>query len=368
MQEIRGYIYNIIYRNEENAYTVFEVETEEDRITCVGFPPAISQGEGCRLTGEYTSHPVYGDQFRVREYRMVPPETTQAMFRYLSSGAVKGIGAALARRIIRAFGEETIRIMNEEPERLSEVKGISDRKAREIAAQLEGKKDLQDAMLFLQNYGIGSRQALKIWKTYGIRLYSVLKENPYRLAEDIRGIGFLTADQIAARLGIRPDSEFRIRSGILYTMSQALAEGSTWLPMETVLSRTAGLLGLPAEELGVHLTNLIVDRKLRSKVREGTGRSWTAPCRWTGEIWIRTNGSAGWKKKKASPWTNCRGRRSAWLPTGPCCCSQAVPAQAKRPPSIRSSIILRRRIWMSCWRPPRAGRPAAWRRPPDGKP
>ena len=203
MQEIRGYIYNIIYRNEENAYTVFEVETEEDRITCVGFPPAISQGEGCRLTGEYTSHPVYGDQFRVREYRMVPPETTQAMFRYLSSGAVKGIGAALARRIIRAFGEETIRIMNEEPERLSEVKGISDRKAREIAAQLEGKKDLQDAMLFLQNYGIGSRQALKIWKTYGIRLYSVLKENPYRLAEDIRGIGFLTADQIAARLGIR---------------------------------------------------------------------------------------------------------------------------------------------------------------------
>ena len=276
MQEISGYIYNIIYRNEENAYTVFEVETEEDRITCVGFPPAISQGEGCRLTGEYTSHQVYGDQFRVRDYRMVPPETTQAMFRYLSSGAVKGIGAALARRIIRAFGEETIRIMNEEPERLSEVKGISDRKAREIAAQLEGKKDLQDAMLFLQNYGIGSRQALKIWKTYGIRLYSVLKENPYRLAEDIRGIGFLTADQIAARLGIRPDSEFRIRSGILYTMSQALAEGSTWLPMETVLSRTAGLLGLPAEELGVHVTNLIVDRKLRSKVREGTAQVYTA--------------------------------------------------------------------------------------------
>ena len=172
MQEIKGYVEHIIYRNEENTYTVFEVNCEDGILTCTGFPPAISEGESCLVSGEVVQHAVYGEQFKVDSYRVIPPENAQAMLRYLSSGAVKGIGQALAARIIKMFGDETLRIMDEEPERLAEVKGISERKAREIAAFMAEKRDLRDAMLFLQQYGVTNRVALKIWKTYGERMYT----------------------------------------------------------------------------------------------------------------------------------------------------------------------------------------------------
>ena len=196
MQEIKGYVEHIIYRNEENTYTVFEVNCEDGILTCTGFPPAISEGESCLVSGEVVQHAVYGEQFKVDSYRVIPPENAQAMLRYLSSGAVKGIGQALAARIIKMFGDETLRIMDEEPERLAEVKGISERKAREIAAFMAEKRDLRDAMLFLQQYGVTNRVALKIWKTYGERMYTVLKDNPYQLAEDISGIGDLKEGEI----------------------------------------------------------------------------------------------------------------------------------------------------------------------------
>ena len=230
MTAYKGFVSHIVYRNEENSYTVFELtltgsdngnstgsrpagSAEQpdssdlgDVMTCVGYPVSISEGESCVVEGEYTTHPVYGEQLRVRSYRMIAPENAQAMYRYLAAGSIKRIGPAMAARIIKMFGDDTLRVMEEEPEKLARVKGISLNIAREIGAQMEDKKDLRDAMIFLQKYGIGSAHASRIWQTYGMGLYEIMKTNPYRLAEDIRGIGFATADEIARRIGIRAEA------------------------------------------------------------------------------------------------------------------------------------------------------------------
>ncbi len=269
MEEIKGYVEHIIYRNEENTYTVFEMSSEGDIITCTGFPPAISEGESCLVSGEEIHHPVYGTQFKVAQYKAVAPENAQAMLRYLSSGAIKGIGEALAARIVKKFGDETLKIMDEQPERLSEVKGISERKAREIAAQMEEKRDLRNAMLFLQQYGISNKAARAIWLTYGMEMYTVLKENPYRLAEDIDGIGFATADEIAKKAGIRPDSDFRVRSGLQYVLSMALAEGNSYLPAGVLIGRACELLKVPQEIAEIQLENLAMERLLHLKRKDG---------------------------------------------------------------------------------------------------
>ena len=265
---IKGYISSVIYRNKDNLYTVFEICDEGELITCTGFPPAVSEGESVELEGEVITHPVYGEQFKVSEYRVVQPEGTQAVYRYLASGAIKGIGESLAGRIVRKFGEDTMRILDEEPERLSEVKGISDRIAREIAVQLAEKRDIRDAMICLQEYGIGGRKALKIWEAYGENMYAVLKENPYRLAEEISGIGFSTADEIAAKNGIRADSDYRIRSGIQYVLSGTLQEGSSYLPEKILLQKAEELLRVPREVIAIQLQNLALDRKIRIRVPE----------------------------------------------------------------------------------------------------
>jgi len=284
MTELKGFVSHIIYRNEENGYTVFEVtltgaaqaepggQAEEadvgDVLTCVGYPVSISEGESCAVGGEYTTHPVYGDQIKVQSYRALAPENAEAMYRYLAAGSIKGIGAALASRIIKMFGDDTLRVMEEEPEKLARVKGISMRIAREIGAQMEEKKDLRDAMIFLQQFGIGSANAAKIWQTYGTGLYEIMKTNPYRLAEDIRGIGFATADEIAQRIGIRADSEYRIRSGLLYVLAQASGEGHSFLPGPLLVERTGTMLHLPQEEIRLQLENLAVDRRVRILFKE----------------------------------------------------------------------------------------------------
>lgn len=265
---IKGYISSVIYRNKDNLYTVFEICDEGELITCTGFPPAVSEGESVELEGEVVTHPVYGEQFKVSEYRVVQPEGTQAVYRYLASGAIKGIGESLAGRIVRKFGEDTMHILDEEPERLSEVKGISDRMAREVAVQLAEKRDIRDAMICLQKYGIGGRKALKIWEAYGENMYAVLKENPYRLAEEISGIGFSTADEIAAKNGIRADSDYRIRSGIQYVLSGTLQEGSSYLPEKVLLQKAEELLHVPREVIAIQLQNLALDRKIRIRVPE----------------------------------------------------------------------------------------------------
>ena len=259
MEKVNGYVDHIIFRNSDNGYTVLVLIVDEEELTCVGTFSDIAEGENIEATGEYTDHPTYGTQFKVEEKA---PEGEIAIERYLGSGAIKGIGIALAARIVRRFKEDTFRIIEEEPERLAEIKGISHRKAMEIADQVNAKKDLRQAMIFLQQYGITTNLAIKIYNTYGQEIYSILQENPYRMAEDIPGVGFRTADEIASRVGIRTDSDFRIRSGILYALQQASGEGHTYLPMEELIERTGRLLDINRSYIEPHFMNLAMERKI----------------------------------------------------------------------------------------------------------
>jgi helicase, putative, RecD/TraA family len=266
MEQIKGYVGHIIYRNADNGYTVLELVGNGEETVCVGSFRTLDEGETLEVRGNYVEHPVYGTQLKVEDYQIVEPDDVVSMERYLGSGAIKGVGEALAARIIKKFGQDTFRIIEEEPERLAEIKGISDRKAREIAIQMEEKKDARAAMLFLQKYGISGALAVKIYNTYGAGIYGVMKENPYRLAEDIGGIGFRTADEIARRAGIHVDSDYRIRSGILYILLQASSEGHVYLPENTLLGRCAKLLEVEETAIEPQVSNLAMERKVVIKL------------------------------------------------------------------------------------------------------
>lgn len=269
METITGFVEHIVYRNEENGYTVLNLlSQDEDEITCVGVFQIISEGECMEATGEYTVHPSYGSQFKVDTYTIKAPEDATSIERYLGSGAIKGVGAAIAARIVRRFKEDTFRIIEEEPERLVEIKGISERKAQEIAQQTEEKRELRQAMIFLQNYGISLTLAVKIYQTYQLDMYRIIQENPYKLAEDVTGVGFKIADEIAHKVGIHMDSDFRIRSGILYVLQQASLEGHTYLPEEILTRRACELLGVDASAIEKHYMDMAIDRKLVLKQSE----------------------------------------------------------------------------------------------------
>ena len=265
MEKLAGYVEHIIYRNTDNGYTVLNLVSGEEEITCVGIFAAITEGENIEATGDYTDHPTYGTQFKVVSFEEKAPEDEEAIERYLGSGAIKGIGLAMAARIVRRFKEDTFRIIEEEPERLAEIKGISERKAMEIASQVNEKRDLRQAMIFLQQFGITMNLAVKIYNRYGQEVYGILKENPYRLADDIEGVGFRTADDIAAKAGIRTDSDFRVRSGILYTLLQASGEGHTYLPKEELTAKTVELLGVDAPVIEKNYMDLAMERKIVMK-------------------------------------------------------------------------------------------------------
>ena len=266
-----GYIDHVIFRNEENGYTVMILKgvDGEEELTCVGTFPVLTMGASVELTGSYIQHPVYGKQFQVSVLTEKMPEDAMAMERYLGSGAIKGIGVALAARIVRRFGKDTLHIVEEEPERLAEVKGISEKKAREIAMQVAEKADMRKAMMFLQKYGISLNLGARIYQKYGETVYSVLQENPYRLADDISGIGFKIADEIAYRIGIHTDSDYRIRSGMMYTLLQASRDGHVYLPKEELFQKSSELLGVDSSYMEKHLMDLSVDRKLVQKEKDG---------------------------------------------------------------------------------------------------
>lgn len=274
MEVRKGYVEHIVFRNNENGYTVFQLVSEEEELTCVGLFSVLAEGELVQVSGYMKEHPLYGEQLQVEQYELLAPEDEIAMERYLGSGAIKGIGAAMAARIVRRFKGDTFRIIEEEPERLAEVKGISEKKAIEISAQMEEKKDLRQAMMFLTQYGISVPLAVKIYQQYGNRTYQVVEENPYRLADDISGIGFKIADEIASRIGIHTDSDYRIRSGLLYVLLQATGEGHTCLPKEDLLHRASALLGVEEEQMETQLMNLCMDRKLVMKEQNGKVMVW----------------------------------------------------------------------------------------------
>lgn len=267
---VEGFIDHIIYRNGDNGYTVLSLIVDGEELTCVGFFQYINEGETIRAAGHYTEHAAYGQQFKIESFETIVPTDAMAIERYLASGAIKGIGAALSARIVRRFGEDTLRIMQEEPERLAEVKGISERKAREIGEQMAEQEDMRKAMLFLQKYGINLSLGSKIYQFYGQEMYRVFQVNPYKMAEDIPGVGFKTADEIAARLGIQADSEYRIRSGLYYVLTLAAGEGHVYLPKQVLIDRTAQLLGVEPERMEKHIMDMAIEHKItiRELLRE----------------------------------------------------------------------------------------------------
>jgi len=262
MSTLTGYVEHIVYRNEENGYTVMELADKGKEYTVVGTFPHVAEGEYLEVTGTEKNHPLYGKQLVMESYEWKVPADAAAIERYLASGAIKGVGASLAARIVKKFGNETLRIMEEEPERLAEVKGISMKGAMQIASQMAERQDMRQAMIFLQEFGITMNLAAKIYERYGSKVYEVLRTNPYRLAEDINGIGFKIADEIAARAGISPDSDYRIKCGIFYALQQALNNGHVYLPERELLAATVELLGVGLDSLEKQIMDLSVDRKI----------------------------------------------------------------------------------------------------------
>ena len=268
MDIVEGYVERIVYKNADNGYTVLSVSSDGDEITCVGTFQYINEGEYVVLEGHFTTHASYGEQLAVEKYEIKVPEDEQAVVRYLGSGAIKGLGPALADRIVRRFKDDTFRIIEEEPERLSEVKGISKRMAIEIANQLEEKKDMRKAMIFLQQYGISMSLAVKIYNKYGQEMYRIIKENPYKLADDISGVGFKIADEIAEKAGISRDSDFRIKSAIQYVLSVAGANGHACLPIEELEKMSSELLILQGIDMDKYLMDMQLDKRIVIKKKE----------------------------------------------------------------------------------------------------
>lgn len=267
---IEGYIEHIVYRNEENGYTVLNLSADGEDVTCVGNIPLLSEGEYVEFKGEYITHAVYGQQLKIASFQIKMPSDLDAIERYLGSGAIKGVGAALAARIVRKFKEDTFRIMEEEPQRLAEVKGISLRIAQDIAAQVAGRANQRRAVIFLQDYGISLQTAVKIYAQYQEQIYEIIRKNPYRLAEDMEGIGFKTADEIAVKSGILRDSEFRIRSGISYTLMLASQEGHTYMPRQVLSRRCSELLQIEESLIEEQYMNLQMERKIICVQKEET--------------------------------------------------------------------------------------------------
>jgi len=268
VEEIKGYVDHIVFRNEDNGYTVFQLENENGEVTCVGTFPYINEGELLKISGDYIVHNVYGTQFQVTSHEVQEAEDLLSIQKYLGSGAIKGVGAVLAGKIVQKFKEDTFRIIEEEPERLAEVKGISERKAREIAEQVEEKKDMRKAMIYLQKYGITLSLAAKIYDYYGANVYQVMEENPYQIADHVPGVGFKTADEIATRIGIHSDSDFRIQSGIFYVLLQAVTEGHIYLPKEELLQKAMLLLEVEIQSIDRYLLDLSMEKKVILKQAE----------------------------------------------------------------------------------------------------
>ncbi len=279
MEQLEGTIESIIFRNPDNGYTVFEVTVkgEKESMTCVGKIVNVDAGEYVRLLGNYTEHPVYGRQFAVETCDAAVPADALAFERYLASGAIKGIGKAMAAKIVKYFGDETFEILEHTPERLAEVRGISERMAASFAAQFDEKREQRNAMVFLGQYGIGNSLAVKVYERYGARLYEIIRNNPYRLAEDINGVGFKTADEIAARAGISLNSENRIRAGLLYVMQLGNQSGHTYLPENIFVDESCRILGVAWEQVLPLLSGMLLSRHLILREYGGERHIYSAP-------------------------------------------------------------------------------------------
>ena len=273
--KIAGIVEDIVYRNIENGYTVFNLDKDGILVTCVGKCAAISVGEYVEVDGDYTKNAKFGEQFAFINIKAVKPKSIEGIKKYLSSGLIKGIGPVTAEAIVEKFREETFNIIELAPERLTEIKGVSIKKANEIAQTFSELKKLQDAVMFLQEYGITVNLAVKIFNTYMDETIEIVSQNPYKLIEDVEGIGFITADKIANTMGIDSASEFRVRAGMLHLLKEASEKGgNTYLPEEELKDLLIKLLGLNNETFNdlfnSALESLIMDNVVKAFTTKGT--------------------------------------------------------------------------------------------------
>lgn len=265
---VSGYIERFIFTNPEGTFGVFVLvsdDFEDGEMVCTGVTRGFNNGDFVELEGEITDHKKFGIQFKFRTASVKQPEGAQAIEKYLASGAIKGIGAVLASRIVKQFGEDSLRIMEEEPERLAQVRGISPRIARNIAIEVSEKRDVRDVMMFLQQFGISNKTALKIYDRYGQGIYGIMKENPYKIAEDIRGIGFKSIDEIARKSGIPADSNSRKTSGMHYVLTEGTVNGNVYLPKEELKREAQALLGTDCSDIDDILLQMAMDKKIIQK-------------------------------------------------------------------------------------------------------
>ena len=271
-ETINGFVEKVVYRNTENGYTVVNISVEGDDVVCTGYFSDITEGDQIIAEGSFVEHKQYGIQFTVTSYEIKEPETSVAMEKYLGSGIIKGVGPALSAKIVKKFGDETFNIIEREPERLAEIKGITEKKAIEIGSQFEEKKEFRNAMIFLNQYGVSNALAMKIYKEYGIKVMKIVRENPYRLADDIAGVGFKTADEIALRMGFSPESSMRMKAGISFALSMAASNGHTYLLYEDLYEESKRLLGISEAEFESDIYELTIERKIVLKEVKGERR------------------------------------------------------------------------------------------------
>ena len=270
MESIGCFADETVFRNDENGYTVLVVKCGKTRVSAVGVMPPIAPGEKLNITGEWVEHPVYGRQIKVQSVEIEKPTTLSGIEKYLSSGMIRGIGPATAKLLVKAFGEETLDVLYAEPQRLLEVPGIGEKRANMIAESYAEQAQQREAMVFLQSYGVTPSLSVKIFKQYGDNTKQAIMQNPYRLVEDVEGVGFRTADRIAASLGVERDSEYRISAGVKYALADATnGAGHCYLPRNVLSAAAQRLLGNDEDAIERMIDSLILSHQLTAQMLPG---------------------------------------------------------------------------------------------------
>ena len=262
MEKLEGMISDIVFKNEENGYTIAYLANEDEEVTIVGCMPTLSVGESIEVEGKWVTHKTYGSQFEVTSFMPITPSSLEGIYAYLSSGMIHGIGEKMALRIIEKFGVDTLDVIQNTPERLKEVEGIGSKKIKQITESYEENRELRNIIMQLSPYGITPNYCLKIYKKYKDKAISIINKNPYKLAEDIRGIGFKVADDIAKKLGIDKYSRDRIFQGILYTLNQSTSNGNTYLPLSILVPQAVKVLDVEAEHIKEGVIELAYTQKI----------------------------------------------------------------------------------------------------------
>lgn len=266
MITIEGVAEAIVFRNEDNGYTICKLRCEKEVVTIVGIIPFINQSQEYSVQGEWTVHTKFGKQFKIETIHEIIPTTTSGIEKYLASGIIEGVGKITAKKIVEYFGEDTIKVLDKNIERLEEIPGIGKKRIDTITKSYLEQRVTKDIIIFFQSYGITVNMAMKIYKKFGVNCVNIVKDNPYILTEYINGIGFRTADSIAKSLGIEKDSLFRIKSGVIYIINEFCAVGNTFIPIERLTEKSMKLLGISNEKVDEGIYELIMDGKIKGEV------------------------------------------------------------------------------------------------------